>query len=345
MKYKIISDVKEFQLIEDEWNKIYNRNFFSVFQSFIFNYYSWKEILIESSLNSLFLVKIIRNNITIGFFPLYKDKANTLRFINDVHSDFCDIILDEEIDLNNLLKFIFKDCEQKKVQLINLKENSILTQFSVNNKHYNFTSYVSERYTDFKVNKGSFPDNCAKLLCKERGEIRRIVKKNLNCKHYVLSKSHSDFPIDEILKLRQRMINNGSRNNKFLPINQLKLIEKLYNSHYVEISCVKDNEVRAILFVIKNKNYSLFWIDLFDNIGYTSTLNNYISYITVKSLENKICINLGRGAYKWKIAKFKPNIYKLYTVNFFSSWFFRLNFIIKSHFISTITLIYRKFKK
>ena len=344
MQYKIITDVKGFKLLEGEWNQLFDRNICSVFQSFIFNYYSWKEILEQSSLNSLFIVKIIQNNITIGFFPLYNDKTNTLRFINDVHSDFCDIILDKEIDLNNLFQFIFKDCKQKKIQLINLKENSILTQFSVSNKQYNLTSYVSGKYTDFEVNKGSFPDNCAKLLCKERGEIRRIVKKNLNCKHYVLSKSHSNFPFDEILKLRQKMINNGSRNNKFLPINQLKLIEKLYNSHYVEISCVKDSEVRAILFVMKNKNDSLFWIDLYDNLGYTSTLNNYISFIAFKSFENKICINLGRGAYKWKIAKFRPNIYELYTVNFFSSWFFRLNFIIKCQFISIITLIYRKFK-
>jgi hypothetical protein len=345
MEYKIITDVRDFEILENEWNLIFDRNNFSVFQSFIFNYYSWKEILIQSSLNSLFIIKIIQNNITIGFFPLYNDKTNTLRFINDVHSDFCDIILDKEIDLNNLLQFIFKDCEQKKIQLINLKENSILTQFSVNNYQYNLISYVSAKYTDFEVNKGLFPDNCAKLLCKERGEIRRIVKKNLNCKHYVLSKSHSSFPIDEILKLRQKMINNGSRSNKFLPIVMLKLIEKLYNYHYIEISCVKDSEVRAILFVMKNKNDSLFWIDLYDNIGYTSTLNNYISYIAVKSLENKICINLGRGAYKWKIAKFRPNIYELYTVNYFSSWFFRLSFLIKNHFISVITLIYRKFIK
>ena len=344
MQYKIISDVRDFKLLEDEWKMLYNRNIFSVFQSFVFNYYSWKEILLESSLNSLFLVKIIQNNITIGFFPLYRDKANTLRFINDVHSDFCDIILDQEIILDDLLHFIFKDCEQKKMQLINLKENSILTQFSLINKQYNLISYVSEKYTDFKVNIGLFPDNCARLLCKERGEIRRIVKKSLNCKHYVLSKIHSDFPVDEILKLRQKMIDNGSRNNKFLPSNQLKLIEKLYNNNYIDISCVKDSEVTAILFVIKNENESLFWIDLYDNLRYTSTLNNYISYISARSLKEKVCINLGRGAYSWKIAKFRPNIYKLYTVNIFSNKLFRLIFAINRGIISLITVIYRKFK-
>ena len=77
MQYKVITDIREFKLLEPEWNLLFDRNTYSIFQSFVFNYYSWKEILTHSSSNSLFLVKIIRNNITIGFFPLYKDKANT----------------------------------------------------------------------------------------------------------------------------------------------------------------------------------------------------------------------------------------------------------------------------
>ena len=344
MQFKVITDIREFKLLEREWNLLFDRNTYSVFQSFVFNYYSWKEILMHSSSNSLFIIKIIKDNIAIGFFPLYNDKTNTLRFINDVHSDFCDVILGKEIDLNNLLQFILKDCEQKKLQLINLKENSILTQYTISHNQRNLTSSVSEKYTEFEVDKGIFPNNFDKLLSKERSEIRRIVKKNVNCKHEVLAKSHCDFPINEILTLKEKVIKNGSRNNDFLPINQLKLIEKLYNHQYIEISLIKDSEVRAILFVMKNKNDSLFWIDLYDNLGYTSTLYNYISYITAKSLNNKIFINLGRGAYKWKIAKFRPNIRELYTVNIFSSTFLKVNHIIKSYIIAIITLLYRKFK-
>lgn len=344
MQFKVITDIREFKLLECEWNLLFDRNTYSVFQSFVFNYYSWKEILMHSSSNSLFIIKIIQDNITIGFFPLYNDKTNTLRFINDVHSDFCDVLLGKEIDLNKLFQFILNDCEQKKLQLINLKKNSILTQFAVSHNQRNLTSFVSEKYTEFEVDKGIFPNNRDKLLNKERGEIRRIVKKNVNCKHEMLDKSHCDFPLNKILTLKEKMIKNGSRNNDFLPINQLKLIEKLYNHQYIEISCVKDSEVRAILFVLKNKNNSLFWIDLYDNIGYTSTLYNYISYITAKSLNNKICINLGRGAYKWKLAKFRPDIRVLYTVNIFSSTFLKVNYTIKSHIIAVITLLYRKFK-
>ena len=93
MQFKVITDIREFKLLESEWNLLFDRNTYSVFQSFVFNYYSWKEILTHSSSNSLFIIKIIQENITVGFFPLYNDKTNTLRFINDVHSDFCDLVL------------------------------------------------------------------------------------------------------------------------------------------------------------------------------------------------------------------------------------------------------------
>ena len=343
MQFKVITEIREFKLLESEWNLLFDRNTYSVFQSFIFNYYSWKEILVHSSSNSLFIIKIIQDNIAIGFFPLYNDKTNTLRFINDVHSDFCDVLLGKEIDLNKLFQFILNDCEQKKLQLINLKENSILTQFNTCQSQYNFSFSVSENYSDLEVDKGLFPSNCNKLLSKQKTEIRRIIKKNPNYKHEVLSEIYCAFPINEILILREKMIKNSSRNNAFLPLSQLKLIEKLYDNQYIEISLIKDNEVKAISFVMKNKNESMFWIDLYDDVQMVN-LYNYISYISLKSADNKVCINFGRGAYSYKISNFAADIRELYALHIFSSKLLKMSHIIKDHLIGIIRLLYRKFK-
>jgi len=342
----VIQDIKEFKSLENEWDSLFfSINNYSVFQSFIFNYYSWKEILSSSSSNSLFIIKIMQEGMTIGFFPLYNDKRNTLRFINDIHCDFCDLIFCKDIDFSSLFHFILNDCSQQKIQLINLKKDSVLRRFSLECKDINISCFFSESYTEFKVDKGIFPDNYNRLLCKQRGEIRRILKKNSNYKHKLLDSSNDDFPINDILILKEKMIKNGIRSNNFLSVNQLKLIEILYKKKYIEISCIEDNEVRAILFILKNQYNLLFWIDLYDSSVYTSTLHNYISYIRFKSLNSQIFINLGRGKYKWKIAKFKPNIRDLYTLNIFSSRFIRISYLIKNYFISMITLIYRNFKK
>jgi hypothetical protein len=266
-----------------------------------------------------------------------------LRFINDNNADFCDIILSKKIDITCLFQFILNDCKQKRIKLINLKEDSILTQFNSSYTINNIKCSVFERYTELQVDKGIFPHNCNKLNKKRRNEIKRIFRKNSNYKHEILVKNNSDFPINEILTLRKRMINNGSRDNNFLPINQLRVIEKLYDNQQLKISWVKDSEVSAILFVVRNNNNSLLWIDLYDDLQVIS-FYNYISFIESESLNNDIRINLGRGDYKWKISKLRPDIGELYRLNIFSNRLLYISHVISSYILATMTLIYRKFK-
>ena len=177
----------------------------------------------------------------------------------------------------------------------------------------------------------------------QKTEIRRIIKKNPNYKHEFLSKSHCNFPIIEILRLKEKMIKNGNRNNNFLSLKQLKLIEKLYYNKYIEISLIKDNEVRALSFIMRNKNESMFWIDLYDDVQMVN-LYNYISYISLKSADNKVCINFGRGAYNYKIYNFAPNIRELYALNVFSNKLLKISYIIKDYVTDIIRLIYKKIK-
>ena len=344
MEYKVVSNIKQFALLKKNWNMVFNSRPYSVFQSFTFNYYSWKYILDNSSKNKLYIVQILEDGFPIGFFPLYIDNKNKLRFINDIHSDFCDIILSKDIDFSDLFKFILYDCKNKVIQLINLKEDSLIVNFSFANNSSNLRVSSFEKYTELKVERGIFPENCRNLLCKERSEIRRIVKKNQDCNHVIIDKSLALFPRSEILELKERMIKNGDRRDDFLPISQLNLIEMLYNNNQLEISLTRDSKIRAILFVLINSKNLLLWIDLYDRNSYTSTLYNYISYIGVKSLGVDICVNFGRGAYKWKLAKFRPEILDLYSVNIFSNKFSYLVNATTSYILMIFKLIYRKIK-
>ncbi|MAU37358.1 MAG: hypothetical protein CMD14_08345 [Flavobacteriales bacterium] len=344
MEYKVVSNIKQFALLKKNWNMVFNSRPYSVFQSFTFNYYSWKYILDNSSKNKLYIVQILEDSFPIGFFPLYIDNKNKLRFINDIHADFCDIILSKDIDFSDLFKFILYDCKNKVIQLINLKEDSLIVNFSFANNFSNLRVSSFEKYTELKVERGIFPENCRNLLCKERSEIRRIVKKNQDCNHVIIDKSLALFPRNEILELKERMIKNGDRRDDFLPISQLNLIEMLYNNNQLEISLTRDSKIRAILFVLINSQNLLLWIDLYDRNSYTSTLYNYISYIGVKSLGVDICVNFGRGAYKWKLAKFRPEILDLYSVTIFSNKFSYLVNATTSYILMIFKLIYRKIK-
>ena len=75
MQFEVVRNIKDFKSLENEWDLLFDRcENLSVFQTFIFNYSSWKEILSQSSSNSLFIIKIIEDHITIGILPFYNDK-------------------------------------------------------------------------------------------------------------------------------------------------------------------------------------------------------------------------------------------------------------------------------
>ena len=93
MKYDIVNSIEAFEKLENDWNSLYQKcSELSVFQSFTFNFYSWKFLLQEEG--ELFIIVFNEKNSLVAIFPTYIDKKRTLRFINDSHVDFCDIIND-----------------------------------------------------------------------------------------------------------------------------------------------------------------------------------------------------------------------------------------------------------
>ena len=77
---------------------------------------------------------------------------------------------------------------------------------------------------------------------------------------------------------------------------------------------------------------------------YMVNLYNYISYISLKSVDNKVSINFGRGMYNYKISNFAPDIRELYALHIFSSKSLKISYIIKSYVLGLIRFLYRKFK-
>ena len=104
MKVDVIRDNISFRKMKNSWDRIYSLGSYSIFQSFSYNYYAWKYILSSSINNQLFIVVVSDRSKIIAILPFYKDSYNTIRFINDIHSDFCDIICRDYFDINILFK-------------------------------------------------------------------------------------------------------------------------------------------------------------------------------------------------------------------------------------------------
>ena len=123
MEIKIIRDILDFKNLQEDWNIIFRNNNYSIFQSFEFNYFSWKFALSKSN-NILSIVVLSEGNDIKSILPFYIDRRLKLRFINDTHADFCDYLTDIEVDFNLVVK--------------ELRSNFSIRYFNEPSKHKHF---------------------------------------------------------------------------------------------------------------------------------------------------------------------------------------------------------------
>ena len=146
MILRIVSQLEDFINLRVEWNRIYNETDASFFQSYSFNYYSWCNTL---SCYQLAII-ILEDNIKgiVGIFPFYI-KDNVVRLINDIHADYCDALVAEDIDLDfeNILSCLnSKGNDKYRFSFINLRRDSFLYKMILKS---NICHSVIKKYSSF----------------------------------------------------------------------------------------------------------------------------------------------------------------------------------------------------
>ena len=343
MEIRVISEKKEFKKIQTDWVNLFILGEYSVFQSFEFNYYSWESELSKNKRNTLCIVLLGNKDMLLAILPLYIDSKKRLRFINDKHADFCDFLVNDVFDFEVILFEIRKQVLYTSVHLINLKEDSFIYNFYKKLDIKNGYIRSFEKYSDLVLSGGVFPDNYDRYKSKNKAVFRRVKRKNNDKSYCLLSKDKGAFPIREVNILKERMIRLGLRSPDFLNDNRLILLEELFDSDRLLISMIiKDMEIYAISFILKNADEYLFWISLFDNIKMIQ-IYNYISFMEKVSGNNKVKISFGRGAYGYKVINFKPDVKQLFAVFIFSNTLQKAAFLFFEKIRTTIKLIYKSF--
>tara|TARA_B100000131_G_C18098011_1_gene604835 strand:- start:803 stop:1837 length:1035 start_codon:yes stop_codon:yes gene_type:complete len=342
MKINIIDNNKDFLDLKKSWDSLYLNCNCSIFQSFDFNYNSWKYISSKKLSATLSIVVIYVKNELISIFPFCVINKS-VRFINDEHVDFCDILLlDEyEFNLDIAINPIISKFRIKSFKFFNLKKNSALLKLNSNIFQYQRKS-PSSKFSSIKIDKGNFPDNCSNLLSKQKYEIRKILK-SFNPEHTIMSSEKKDnFPINDIRLLRDHMIKRKIRNKFFLNDHFLLIVESMYYNNLIDISLLFiKSKVIAISFITKYRSKYMFWIDIFDS---TKRVNiyNYISFIRHVSSISSVDINFGRGIYKYKLINFRPDISNLYSLEIYKN---KIDLIIDYFKIKILYMIKRLYKR
>ena len=341
MKYKLILNIVDFKDIEDDWQALYDKDKENtVFQSFEFNYFSWIYNLAQAN-NILAIVIAYDSDKIKAIFPFYIDKRSRLRFINDLHADFCNPISIIDVNFNEVIKVLRYSFKFRYFQLVNLKKESSLLDYS-NITRCNVISDVD--YSVLNLNKGIFPDNCLDYKSKQKTEFRRILKLNKDKDYKIIDYTNTVFPKFQIEILREKMILLGTRDKNFLSNSQLLLIEELYLSGKLVLSIVSQRGVvNAISFIINSPLEYLVWIDMYDDSKMIN-LYNYILAISSLSYDESVKINFGRGSYNYKIKNFLPLGKKLFSMYIFSSKYSELKFFFERRVVQLIKRVYNKIK-
>ena len=299
MKVKVLNNNTQLLEIKDDWNKLFNEGSYSVFQSFDFCY--------ESSIGKkLFVICLFDNAKIIELWPC-EIINRKLRFINDTHADFCDIITSSN---SNAVVDYLKDLNLLgSLRFVNLKTDSLVKNKLSKGIIYDLRKSIN--YSVLSLNRtDAFPANFNHFIYRQKRRLKRILNK-YSTNHILYSSCNSKFPLDEIINLKNKMISLKIRSNNFLDKSFLMFSERLFNSGKLIVSIIElEGDVVAVSLLFKSDNYYSFWIDLYADLKMINLYHNTLFIKNITELSDAV-FNFGRGAYNYKTLNFAPDVYTL----------------------------------
>lgn len=332
MKVKVLYNNSQLLEIKEDWNRLFDLGCYSIFQSYDFCY--------ESSLGkNIFIICLIDSAEIIEIWPCQIINRK-LRFINDTHSDFCDIITSS--NSNAVVDYLRELNLLGSLRFINLKTDSFVKNKLSKVIFYDLRNSIN--YSVLSLTKtNAFPANFNHFVYRQKRRLKRILNK-YSTNHVLFTSTDSEFPLDEIINLKNKMILLKIRDNKFLDKSFLGLSEKLFNSGKLIVSKIElEGEVVAISLLFKSGNYYSFWVDLYTDL---KMINLYHNTLFIKKITkfSDASFNFGRGAYNYKTQNFSPEVYVLEEFSTFNSSLGKKYFQFSKWLFNEFLRIYKKIK-
>lgn len=351
MKLTIFTSFDQHPELKQSWLQVYNHSLCMPFTSYEWNYQWW----LEMKKPKLFTVVAYTNTAedAVALFPFMIDGCGVLRFIGDIHCDYCDVIVLSTVDKEKLAKNIFKliqtNNDIKSIELNNLNINHWLIGYLYSFCGYTQLTLLSNASSNVKISKdlglfGSFVG----FRKKQRSELKRIFNKHKTAKSTIYSAENEiNFPLDLINEHRLDMINRGDRPTSFFDETLQNVTKELYDSGFLVIHelCFEDKSL-SINLCMKSNNRFLIWLDMYKDIPYLNMASylHFMQNILQNSDEEEIVFDFGRGLYGYKLSNFKPEIIPL--VSFvYSKSNLKFSIILIKRFLKLIiTPVYKRYK-
>ena len=322
---KIIKTINELEAIRECWNALYEEDDnCTPFQSFDYNYISWKRFHEKSSSLFVIVYSLKQEKVPCAIFPFCIDSGNCLRFINEDHSDFQTAIVRKSVkaDLDmyeEVYGFVKKQPYIDRICLNHLRHDDLLLHYfghvSTYARLYGTESYSYLPIFPHQDYGGSFIDSLRHLTAKERNRLKNIEKKATNLSFKTISIKSDVYPEKEVKELVHVMIDKGIRSTTYFTDSLLGFIKDLYQAGVLTIGMMyKGESLGSISFFYQCKNgMCIQWIIVYSDKTYN--LQAKLKIINYVYENGGGIFNFGRGTYAYKIQHFKPIIKNLFCVD------------------------------
>lgn len=321
---KIIDNIEALKALYDDWNEIYTNSINPTpFQTYDYVFNAWEYVL--NVAQQLHIIVYIRqkDKKILAIVPCYIDKQNTLRFINDIHTDYCDIIVRSDAIADYHMWSEISDsiisCNYiKKVNLINLRANSYLISslkyFLCPSVVYSNNSYTSCTLSLIDASQ-PVTDALMFLRSKERARLKNVYTK-INADQLCVYDVHEGklFPNQIVAEMIKQMVESGWRTYQYFNERMIALFSSLYDAGLLQMHLTKkEDSILAANFWLYDKVNAEYidWIAIY--VDKERNLDNLLQSMHYIAQRGGV-VNFGRGTYKYKMHNFRPQIHNLYTL-------------------------------
>lgn len=322
---KVVTNFADFKQLESEWDLLYSDGSYMPFQSFDYNYLSWRDFSNEGCMLYIVCYYAEQENSACAIFPFCIDSHMCLRFMNDNHTDYQTALIRVDFRTNysmyeEVFGLLMQESRFNRIFLNHLMHNDLLIPYF---GHFNRNAkiYRTENYSFFSVNSlpadKTYIDCLRHLTAKERNRLKNTEKKMVNSEVRILSAINGDeYPEETIEMLIQTMIEHGIRTEEYFAPALRLLFKDLYNTKLLAIALIMDDGKvgSASLFYRYNmdKDY-IQWVILYADKKYN--LWNKLKILEYMYGKGGGVFNFGRGAYPYKVQHFKPVIQNLFCID------------------------------
>jgi len=325
----IVGTVEEMMCCAEVWRTLYREARATVFQSYEYHYEAWKCLLSKNPKNRLAILLVGRGGKEAVdlICPFYIDVSGTLRFVNDTHTDYNDILCRHEknvyIQMRDVFDWINASNIIKRVHLSKMQHHSPLLHYGRSFLQSSFV-YADNAFSYLTIRSSNDPiSEMSHMTTKDRSVLKSLLRKVSEYSFVIHTVNTGRFPLKVIEAMRNEMVRRGVRKLSFFPDDLLDFIARMFEGGYLEVGVLKNKkgEVDVITFRFKDERVSdriISWICMSLDPKVVAAVD--VSYIVEKAKSVSFVCDFGVGAYAYKLGNFKPTVESTFALAYGKGW-------------------------